>query len=794
MSRKKRKNKNGRREEFKKSIFSLIPEEIKRLIIAAVFFLAATVIALSFFNLAGIVGKWTEAFFNFFWGKAKYAFPFLCVLTAFSYLRTRYKKIFFPVFLASLFISIGISGFLGMLSLKNQEAPEITKIQGGLLGYILAFSLFKLFGFLVGQIVFSAMIIVGFLVLRQLMQQEKTSQKLEIKEDFPASQSIVKRITSNFKIKKVEPSSSERQEKVEIKVLNPKLQTKPLEGVIMTNLSQYKFPPLSLLEPDKENPSSGDTRLSSAIIKKTLQNFDISVEMSEINVGPTVTQYTLKPAEGIKLTKITTLDNNLSLSLAAHPIRIEAPIPGRSLVGIEVPNKVRARVRLRNLIEHPNYQNSPASLLIALGKDVSGLPFYADLARMPHLLVAGSTGTGKTIFLNSLILSLLYKNSPETLRIILIDPKKVEFMVYQDLPHLLAPVICDPVSACNALRWLIGEMERRFDVLSVFKARDISSYNETVRERNARKQQAKGKKEIIEDSAEEPQILPYIVLVVDELADLMAAKGRDIEAAVVRLAQMARAVGIHLVLATQRPSVEVITGLIKANVTSRITFQVPSQIDSRTIIDASGAEKLIGMGDMLFISGEISKPKRIQGAFASEKEVRKVADFIKLQAPEIKEDEVEEEAPVFESPDTNLPSVYYSMSLEKALQAPPDIEKRPQSGNDEPLYEEAKKIVIESKKASASLLQRRLRVGYARAARLIDLLEDRGVVGPGEGAKPREVYGLGEVVENDDFTEEEEIDEVAETAKEETITENSTNSQEESIEDRSEEDDDWRKV
>jgi len=350
-------------------------------------------------------------------------------------------------------------------------------------------------------------------------------------------------------------------------------------------------------------------------------------------------------------------------------------------------------------------------LNIILGKDVSGNNCYADLARMPHLLVAGATGTGKTIFLNSLILSLLYQNSPETLRLILADPKRVEFSAYKDLPHLLTPVIFDPQRTINALKWLVMEMEKRFDILSGNGSRNIDSFNTKVLK--------EGKKP-----------LPYIVLIVDELADLMAAKGREMEAGIVRLAQMARAVGIHLVVATQRPSVEVITGLIKANITSRVTFQVASQVDSRTVLDTAGAEKLLGAGDLLFTSAEVSKPKRIQGPYASEKEVRKVIDYIKSQKEEIMENQ-----------ETGLFENHLAEDLEKTLQETNSGESFDgYSGGDDPLYEEAKKTVIETRKASASFLQRRLRIGYARAARLLDILEEKGVIGPGEGAKPREVF------------------------------------------------------
>jgi S-DNA-T family DNA segregation ATPase FtsK/SpoIIIE len=468
----------------------------------------------------------------------------------------------------------------------------------------------------------------------------------------------------------------------------------------------FVLPPLDLLLKNETAPTSGNIKENSTIIEKTLENFGIPVEMAEVNVGPTVTQYAFKPAAGVKLSKITTLSNNLALALAAHPIRIEAPVPGKSLVGIEVPNKVRATITLRNLIAHQNYQNAPTPLLIALGKNVSGTPVYADLTEMPHMLVAGSTGTGKTIFLNSLILSLLYKSTPDNLRMIMVDPKRVEFQNYNEMPHLLCPVIYDAAKTMNALQWLIKEMERRFEVFSEIPARNISSYNQN--------------KSIIASGLQ----LPYIVLIIDELADLMAAKGKELEAGIVRLAQMARATGIHLVLATQRPSVEVITGLIKANITSRVTFQVASQVDSRTVLDTAGAEKLLGAGDMLFMSAKSAKITRIQGPYISEKEVKKVADFVSEQGKKV------------EDPQTVL-----AQSLRESLeQREPKEGEMSFGGDDDPLFEDVKRIVLETQKASASFLQRRLRIGYSRAARLIDILEEKGIVGPADGAKPREVF------------------------------------------------------
>jgi len=563
-------------------------------------------------------------------------------------------------------------------------SESLKQKSGGLFGKIFIKPLFKLFGPLLTNFLLLISFLFGIYILIFLFKKE---EKIEVKPSF------FKRIFApSFKVKKVETFET-KEKKPEI------LEKKEIGEKIEPFQFEYQRPPIELLEKDQGFPAAGDIKQNIAIIKKTLENFGIEVEMGEVHVGPTVTQYTLKPADGVKLSKITSLSNDLALALASHPIRIEAPIPGKSLVGIEVPNKVRTLVRLRNLISDPKFQNHPSPLCFVLGRDVSGNPVFSDLAKMPHLLVAGATGTGKTIFLNSLILSLVYRNSPKILKFILIDPKRVEFPIYSDLPHNLTDVIFDVQKTINALGWLVEEMERRFKSLAAFKARDIFSFNKISLEKKI-------------------PPMPYIVLIIDELADLMAARGRELEAAIVRLAQLARAVGIHLVLATQRPSSEVITGLIKANITARITFQVASQVDSRTVIDMAGAEKLLGMGDMLFLSAESPKPKRIQGAFVSEKEVQRVVGYLsskyKKERIESLEEKLKEEKESFE--------FFEKESLE------------------DPLFEEAKRVVIEAKKASASLLQRKLKIGYARAARLLDILEKRGIVGPPRGSKPREVY------------------------------------------------------
>ena len=464
----------------------------------------------------------------------------------------------------------------------------------------------------------------------------------------------------------------------------------------------WQMPSSHLLNGTDGEPTSGDIRANSNIIKRTLANFGIQVEMGEVNVGPTVTQYTFKPSTGIKLSRIISLHNDLALALAAHSLRIEAPIPGKSLVGVEIPNQAVAMVRMKNIINSDEFKKRKSNLGIILGRDVAGQPIVANLAKMPHLMIAGSTGSGKTVCINTLITGLLFQNSPETLKFIMVDPKRVELTPYNDIPHLLTPVIVDPDKAINSLKWSITEMENRYELLSHLGCRNIESYNEAVKTK-----------------FQQREVLPYIIIVIDELADLMATHGREMEAAVVRLAQMARAVGIHLVLSTQRPSVEVITGLIKANITTRIAFQVASQIDSRTILDMSGAEKLLGSGDMLYLSGDSNKPKRIQGVFISEEEVRKVTDFLKSQK---KDDDNEYDKEITESKKTSLE---FSSDENEA---------------EDDLYNNAVEVVRNAGKASASLLQRRLRVGYARAARLLDIMEDKGIVGPADGAKPREVY------------------------------------------------------
>ncbi|HEX9608767.1 MAG TPA: DNA translocase FtsK 4TM domain-containing protein [Candidatus Paceibacterota bacterium] len=484
----------------------------------------------------------------------------------------------------------------------------------------------------------------------------------------------------------------------------------PIQG------GSYTPPPLSLLEKDHGRPGTGDIKANANLIKRTLANFGIQVEIDEISIGPTVTRYAVKPAEGVRLQKIVGLSNNLELALAAHPVRIEAPIPGRSLVGIEVPNTTKSTVGLASLLGVDAFQSSTKALYVALGKDITGQSHFADLARMPHMLIAGATGSGKSVAIHALITSLLYRNSPQALRFIMIDPKRVELTLYKDIPHLLTPVITDPKKTILALKWAAKEMERRYDILETESVRDIESYHANIVAPALKKL---GKKKATEEDRL-PEAMPYIVIVIDELADIMQAYPRELEAAIVRLAQMSRAVGIHLTLSTQRPSVNVITGLIKANIPARVALQVSSQIDSRTILDMGGAEKLLGAGDMLYLSGDMGKPKRLQSAFISEVEVKKVAKFLRDNS-------------TYETDDT--------LSFAEGGNGNDVIQNALEydDGNDDDLYEEAREHVMRAKKASTSYLQRRLRIGYARAARLMDMLEERGVIGPQDGSKARDV-------------------------------------------------------
>lgn len=475
---------------------------------------------------------------------------------------------------------------------------------------------------------------------------------------------------------------------------------KATRAPLTARTADWNYPPMTLLKAIDEKPQAGNIKSRMEIIQKTLRDFNIEVTMTDVRIGPTVSQYTLKPAEGVKLNQITARQDDLALALAAESLRVEAPIPGKSLVGVEIPNDKKATVGLKDILKHSAFINMGSKLTIALGRDAAGEPSVADLSKMPHVLIAGATGSGKSVCINTLILSLLMNNSPEELRMILVDPKRVELNLYNGIPHLLAPVITEPKDTVKALNWCVREMERRYKILSSSGKRNIEQYN--------------GNPDLGEGR------LPFIVVIIDELADLMMASAREVESKIVRLAQMSRAVGIHLVVATQRPSVDVITGLIKANIPTRIAFSVTSQIDSRTIIDATGAEKLLGQGDMLYMSTDLGKPRRVQGVYCSEEEINSIIAHIRQQ----------------ETGDRYDPTV-----LEEQVESR-FITAGGLDDEEEALLREAYDLVRKHKRASTSMLQTYMKLGYNKAKRIITAMEERGMIGPERGGKQREVYDI----------------------------------------------------
>ncbi len=675
------------KEKFKKETSPLHPDT-KRSIWFVVLFGLAVIFTLAATGEAGPLGAAFYGLFEKLFGWGYWLLPALSLLIGFTFLAADKNKLLGPTLIGGIIFILSALGFIDIVSPGN----------GGLAGIGVGYLKIP-FGTPASIVITVTAIIVSFLVIvnRPLKlnlffskkngeEEENDELEINLPEEPPAPKE---------KSKEEKKREGKKDEKEEFEI---RTKMEPPMVSATRAIKNYVAPPLELLTSSTEKPTIGDLRANANVIKRTLEGFGIPVEMGEINVGPTVTRYTLKPAEGIKLSRIIALHQDLALALAAHPIRIEAPIPGKSLVGIEVPNKAAAVVRLGSLLLYPDAKKS-GQLSFALGRNVSGEPIFKDIEKMPHLLVAGATGSGKSIMIHSIIMSLLYKNSPEMLRLIMIDPKRVELSVYNGIPHLLTPVITENKKSIGVLRWAIQEMDRRYQLLLGAGARDIKGYNKNG------------------------SPLPYLIIIIDELADLMTSYGREVEGSIIRLAQMARATGLHLVVSTQRPSVEIITGLIKANITSRVALQVASQVDSRTILDAAGAEKLLGNGDALFTSAELSKPLRIQGAYITEDEVKKVTDFIKKNN---------------ESPDEGIALANGNISEENQANLNFD-DFDSDSGSDE-LLEEAIETVRIAQKASASLLQRRLKVGYARAARLLDIMEERGIIGPGDGAKPREVY------------------------------------------------------
>ena len=708
MARLSKKSKKKRKKNNDEDGFSL-SSETKRGIVA-VFLLAFTaLVILAFFHSAGSLGEVLNNGLAWLFGWDRFILPlFLLILAATALFPERGRFSLWNHIGVILFF-LSFNGLLHLLLLWDLAASQQNISEaGGIIGTLLGNLIPGFAGFWGGLVILLAILSVGLMLIfnisiRQLIDAPQTVSEWmgqlkhfgkdeeeeedweDEEEDWEEEEEEEEVLEDDDEEELIIDDTEEIEEEEEepIKKIAKKKKKKRKKN--------YAGIPLQLMDLSTSRASSGDVERNKEMIQKTFEHFGIDVEMGDTATGPTVTQYTLRPARGIKLSRILGLQNDLALALAAHPIRIEAPIPGKSLVGIEVPNQKIATVTLRDLLESKSFKRRKSPTTVPLGKDVSGKTWIAPVEKMPHMLIAGATGSGKSVCLNTIIVSLMYQNSPEDIRFILVDPKRVELNVYEGVPHLLVPPITKVEDTVNALKWTVREMERRLDLLSKFKARDINSYNEKAEER-----------------------LPKIVVAIDELADLMSNSGREVEAAIVRIAQMARAVGIHLILATQRPSVDVITGLIKANIPTRLAFAVASQTDSRTILDCAGADKLLGRGDMLYTSAETSKPKRLQGAFLSEEEIQDIVKHLK------REDLADYNHAVTEG--TGSASVF--------------------GDNDEdsdPLIEDAIQAILQSDRASTSFLQRRLRVGYARAARMMDILEQMGIIGEGRGAKPREI-------------------------------------------------------
>ena len=671
-------------------------------IFSLLFLLMFGLAILSFNQEATLLNMVNEQLVYFF-GSMSFLFTFVFLFAAGAMVQSKRFKIIKPNWFlgyALIFLSLLIvanTGYLGLL--LNEQISNLLSRPGTTITFM--------FIFLVGVLIFFEISLPDFVkwvggIIEKT--QKNWSKKMA---DFAKNR---------------EKAAKEDKDFIGEQILNREqmLMKKPAVGLARTAEGQgsdvllkpmqmklaggkWKFPPLSLLSSTKEAEAErGDVKKSAADIEEALDSFGIKARVADINYGPAVTQYALQIAKGVKLNKITSLSNNLALALAAPHglIRIEAPIPGKSLVGIEVPNIKPQVVPLRQMLALPTFTERSNLLRVPMGLDVSGHPQFIDINAMPHVLIAGTTGSGKSVMLSAWIMTLLFRTTPEELRLILIDPKRVTFMPFDDLPHLMTNVITDLKDTISALKWAVKQMEDRYQLLSAAKTRDIFSYNE--------------------QTPDPEKKMPFIIIVIDELADLMMFASKEVEDSITRIAQKARAVGLYLIIATQRPSVDVITGLMKANIPARIAFNVSSMIDSRVIIDMPGAEKLLGKGDMLFMSPNSSKPSRIQGPFVTEAEIKSLVEFLK----------------------TSQPAVHYTEEVtQQAIKTVVDSSGKimVKSSNKDPLFAEAVALVCQAKKASASLLQRRFSIGYSRAARVLDELEGEGIVGPSIGSKPREV-------------------------------------------------------
>jgi len=748
----------------------VINGDAKRGVVAIFLFALAVLFVLGFLSDAkivdaGILGKFLNKAAGCMFGVGKYVSP-IVLAGAGIILLFRKETLFYVSKLIG--ICAAFFSMLGLVHIFLYDPDKMLKAAragegGGFVGYVISYLLTNLTGKAGATVVIVAIFLIGFIIafnfslvslvekfirkeIKELKEEDDekegkdNEEGMEEMEKEPIEDPVVidEKNKQDGEVEYVKGPDDDSDDELSEKVLKkaaawtPENFSAPGKKNHEYN-TDWRFPSIDLLETRTEKAQGGDVNENVRKIRDTLKHFGIDVKLGEIKTGPTVTQYSFRPAVGVKLTRITSLSNDLALALAAHPIRIEAPIPGKSRVGIEVPNKIPATVRLHELLQSQEFANKQSNLLLALGKDVSGSCVFGDLKKMPHLLIAGSTNSGKSVCINTILMSLLYQNSPEDLKLILVDPKRVELSLYDGIPHLLADTIVDNGKVLNALKWAIREMEERYKLLQSVGSRDITSFNHKAENGETRRWVDPETNEKREEIMEK---IPYIVIVIDELADLMTSShGKEVEGAIIRLAQMSRAVGIHLILSTQKPTVTVITSLIKSNIPTRIAFKVPALMDSRTILDASGAEKLLGNGDMLFSSAAAQGLRRLQGVYVSESEVKHVVSFIKKQGKDKIEEGLSDDIVGSENDRSDGKEKHGSM------EGRIDFDSIVNEGDDreDQLYEEAKNIVTQARKASTSLLQRRLRVGYSRAARLMDALEERGVIGPQDGSKPREV-------------------------------------------------------
>jgi len=699
------------------------PNYFRRQVSALLMILLALFIGIGAFGLGGDDNKLFTSIFDgasYLFGFVAFILPLVLIYLAVHKLRHEEYKIPLKQKISSVVLLISLSGMLHVV-VDPDEASSAAQAGtwGGQVGNFVSSLFLSLFNQATAMVILLVIALIALLIMfnaspKQLIVDLLDSFKKEEDTDLEDIQDEDKpkklKLNANVPVEHQSDYTDEPEEKLSkgprhatFKNTAAPIAINDNHAALVTESDpNWKIPPISLLSAKQEKADPGDVEGNADRIKQALGNFGIEVEMEDANIGSRVTQYTMRAPQGVKMNKIANLADNIAYELEAHTVRIEAPIPGKKAVGIEVPNKRSANVTLRSLIKRPEWLDKKGALTFAVGQDIAGNPVYGDLAAMPHVLIAGQTKSGKSVMVNTLLTSLLYRNSPSDLKLILVDPKYVELEPYNDIPHLLTPVINDPEKCISALKWAVAEMDRRYRAVSKMKLRDIEAYNEAM----------------------PLESMPYIVIVIDELSDLMQMAARDVEALIVRIAQKARAVGIHLVLATQRPSVDVITGLIKANIPARIAFTVTSQVDSRTIIDQVGAEKLLGMGDMLYSTTDIPKPVRVQGAFISTDETNKVTDYLRDQ-----------QQPKYDNEVISLPVQFNG----RGGIVPDTGSAGTAGGSDDGMFKDAVGVVIGDGKASTSLLQRRLRIGYGRASRIIDEMEERGIIGHADGSRPREV-------------------------------------------------------